>query len=49
MVIKVGDLEVRAEEFLDEGAKSIGVGQVWDLVAELEIVENVLDVPREAI
>ncbi len=37
------------EELLDEGAQSVGFGQAWDLVAELEVVEDLLDVGRESI
>ena len=37
------------EKFLDQGAKRVCLGEPRDLVAELEIVEDVLDVRREAI
>src|SRR5665647_2914210 len=43
------EVDLRGEEFLDEGAKGIGLGEAWDLVAELELVEDVLHVWREAV
>src|SRR5208337_5366413 len=37
------------EEFLDERAERIGLGQLRDLVAELEIIQNPLHIGRETI
>ena len=42
-------IDVRRKKLLDQGADRVGFGEAWDLVAELEILEDVLDVGREAI
>ena len=43
------EVDVRVEELLDQRAEGVGLGQAWDLVAELEVVEDVLHVRREAV
>ncbi|MDC4222974.1 MAG: hypothetical protein MPW15_01670 [Candidatus Manganitrophus sp.] len=43
------EIDVGVEEFLDQRAERVGLGQSGDLVAELEVVEDVLDVGREAV
>ena len=42
-------VDVGGGQFLDQRAKGVGFGQSRDLVAELEVVEDVLDVGREAV
>ncbi len=42
-------VDVRREELLDERAERVGFGEPRDLVAELEVVQDVLDVGREAV
>ena len=42
-------IDVRRGELLDQGAQGVGAGQTRDLVAELEVVENVLHVGREPV
>src|SRR5664280_2880953 len=42
-------VQVGVEELLDQRAEGVRLGQPRDLVAELEVVEDVLDVPRKAI
>ncbi len=42
-------VDVRAGELLDQRAYGVGLGEPRDLVAELEVVENVLHVGREPI
>ena len=42
-------IDVRRSEFLDERAQGIRLGQPRNLVAEFEVVENVLDVGRKAV
>jgi hypothetical protein len=37
------------EELLDEAAENVGLDQGGDLVAELELVEDFLDIGRKAI
>jgi hypothetical protein len=39
----------RVEELLDQRAERVGLGEAGDLVAELEVVEDLLDVRREAV
>jgi hypothetical protein len=39
----------RAEELFNQGAERVGLGEARDLVAELEVVEDLLHVGREAI
>ena len=42
-------VDVGGGEFLDQRAEGVGPGQAGDLVAEFEVVEDVLDVGREAV
>jgi hypothetical protein len=42
-------VDVRRQELLDQGAEGVGLGQPRDLVAELEVVEDLLDIGREAV
>ena len=42
-------VDVRREELLDQRAERVGLGEPRDLVAELEVLEDVLDVRREAV
>ena len=42
-------VHVRREELLDQRAEGVGLGQAGDLVPELELLQNVLDVRREAV
>ena len=37
------------EEFLDQATKNVGVEERGELVAKLELVEDLLDIGREAI
>jgi hypothetical protein len=37
-------VDVRREELLDQRAQRVGLGETRDLVAELELLEDVLDV-----
>ena len=43
------EVDRRVEELLDQRAERVGLRQRRDLVAELEVVEDVLDVRREAV
>ena len=43
------EVDVLVEELLDELAQGVGLGEARDLVAELEVVEDVLHVGREAV
>lgn len=43
------EIDVWREELADQGAERIGFREPWDLVAELEILEDVLHIGREAI
>ena len=43
------EVDVLVEELLDELAERIGLGEAGNLVAELEVVEDVLHVRREAV
>ena len=43
------EIDVRREKLFDQGAERVGLGQARDLIAELELVEDFLDVRREAI
>ena len=43
------EVDVRREELLDERAEGVGLGEARDLVAELEALQDVLDVGREAV
>ena len=42
-------VDVRRDELLDEGAERVGLGESRDLVTELELLEDVLHVGREAV
>ncbi len=42
-------IDVRVEELLNQGAECISLGQCGDLVAELEVFQDVLDVLRKTI
>jgi hypothetical protein len=43
------EVDVRVEELVYQRADGVGLGQGCELIAELEIVEDVLDVRREAV
>jgi hypothetical protein len=43
------EVDVAVEELLDELAEDVGLDQGGDLVAELELVEDLLHVGREAV
>ena len=43
------EVDVGIEELVDQRAEGVGLGQRRELVAELEVVEDVLDVGREAV
>ncbi len=43
------EVDVGVEELVDQRAQRIRFGQRWQLVAELEVLQDVLDVGREAI
>ena len=43
------EVDVRREELLDQRAECVGLGQARDLIAELELLEDVLHVRREAV
>jgi hypothetical protein len=43
------EIDRRIEEFLDQGAEHIGLGELRDLIAELEVVEDFLHVRRKAV
>ena len=43
------EVDRRVEELFDQGAEGIGLGEPRDLVAELELLQDVLDVRREAV
>ena len=43
------EVDVGGGEFLDQRAEGVGPGQARDLIAELKIVEDVLDIGREAV
>ena len=51
MVVDAGwrEVDVRIEELVDQRSQRIGLGQRGELVTELEVVEDVLDVGREAV
>jgi len=38
------EVDVGRQELVDQRAEGIGLGEAWDLVAELEALEDVLDV-----
>ena len=42
-------VDVGVEELVDQRADGVGLGQRLQLIAELEILEDVLDVGREAV
>ena len=42
-------VDVGGGELLDQGAQGVGLGEARDLVAELEVLEDVLDAGREAV
>jgi len=44
-----GQVDVGVEELVDQRADGVGSGQCGELVAELKVIENVLDVGREAV
>ena len=44
-----GEVDVGVEELVDQRADGVGLGERRELVAELEVVEDVLDVGREAV
>lgn len=43
------EIDLGVEEFDEERAKGVGLGQTRDGVAELEVIENVLHVRRKAV
>ena len=43
------EVDILVEELFDERAKGIGLRQAWDLVPELEVLQNVLHVRREPV
>ena len=43
------EVDVGIEELVDQRADGVGLGEGCELVAELEVVEDVLDVGREAV
>jgi hypothetical protein len=43
------EVDVRRQQFLDQRAERVRLRQAWDLVAELELLEDVLDVRRKAV
>ena len=43
------EVDVLAEEFLDELAEAVGLHQLADLVPKLEVLDDVLHVRREAV
>jgi len=43
------EVDRRLEEFLDQRAQGVGLGQAGNLVAELEVIEDFLDVGRKAV
>jgi hypothetical protein len=43
------EVDVGVEKLVDQSANGIGLGEGCELVAKLEIVEDVLDVGREAV
>jgi hypothetical protein len=47
--LHVGLLDVRVEKLVDQRADGVGSGKGCELVAELEVVEDVLNVGREAV
>jgi len=49
VVVEFCELEVRVEELLDEGAERVGVAEGLELVAELEVADDVLDVGGEPV
>ena len=44
-----GEVDVGIEELVDQRADGVGLGEGGELVAELEVLEDVLDVGREAV
>ena len=42
-------VDLRIEELLDQGAEGVRFRERGDLVAELEVLENILDVRRKAV
>jgi hypothetical protein len=43
------EVDVGRDELLDQAAERVGLGQARDLVTELELLEDLLHVGREAI
>jgi hypothetical protein len=50
MIVDAGrrEVDLGIEELVDERADCVGLGERRKLIAKLEVVENVLDVGREA-
>ena len=46
---KWADVDVLIEELLDEHAERVGFGEAWDLIAKLEVGQDVLHIGREAV
>jgi len=51
MVVNPGrrEVDVRVEELVDQGAERVGFRERGELVPKLEVVDDVLDVRREAV
>jgi hypothetical protein len=51
VVVEAGraDVDLRREELLDERAECVGFGELGDLVAKLEVLQDVLDVRGESV
>jgi len=43
------EVDVRREEFFDQRAKCVRLGKARDLIAEFELLQDVLDIGREAV
>jgi hypothetical protein len=43
------EIDRKVEEFLDQGSERVGSRQSRDLIAELEAIENFLDIRRKAV
>ena len=42
-------VDLRVEELVDEGADGVSLGQRLELIAKLEVIEDVLNVLRETV